>query len=159
MKYENRENGRRGKEDLPEEQARYPLSRSKGDELSAGSGRRLSDVTPEAALAGLLDEQDLQIDGKTLAAQATIAEDAGFPQLAENLRRAAELTRVPNEELLEMYEALRPGRSSTAELETLARRLDDVFAAPITAAFVREASEVYQRRNLLRRRPGSGSQA
>lgn len=137
--------------------ARYPLIESRADELSAGSGRRLADVTTAAALEGALRADDLQIDSATLRTQAEIAAEAGYSQLAENLMRAAELTRVPNEELLQMYEALRPGRSSSAELEALAQRLDETFDAPITAAFVREASQVYARRSLLRRRPGEGS--
>ena len=48
----------------------------------------------------------------------------GFRQLAANLRRAAELTAVPNAELLRMYEMLRPGRSTYAELQELAARLE-----------------------------------
>ena len=38
-----------------------------------------------------------------------IAQQHGNPQLADNLRRAAELTELPDEEVLAIYEALRPG--------------------------------------------------
>ena len=42
-------------------------------------------------------------------------------QLAENLRRAAELAPLPDDTILEIYTALRPARSSAAELEAWAR--------------------------------------
>jgi propanediol dehydratase small subunit len=94
---------------------------------------------------------DFHISAETLRAQAETSESAGFTQLAENLRRAAELTAVPNETLLKMYEALRPGRSSREELLAVAEQLERDYNAPETAAFVREAAAEYQRRNLFRR--------
>ena len=45
---------------------------------------------------------------------------AGRPQLADNLLRAAELAPLPDETILEIYTALRPRRSSAAELEAWA---------------------------------------
>jgi len=54
---------------------------------------------------------------------------------------------VPDEELLEIYTALRPGRSTRGELESCARRLDELGATR-TAAFVREAAAVYADRGL-----------
>lgn len=92
-----------------------------------------------------------QVSPDTLRHQADVAHNAGFTQLAENLRRAAELTAVPNDELLRMYELLRPGRSTEAELLAVADRLERDYNAPETAAFVREAAAEYQRRNLFRR--------
>ena len=52
-----------------------------------------------------------------------VAAEHGNPQLAENLRRAAELTLLPDEEVLAVYEALRPGRSTPAQLTELAASL------------------------------------
>ena len=66
-----------------------------------------------------------------------------------NLRRAAELTGVPDEVILEIYTALRPHRSTADELEAWANRLEGEFGAPMNAAFVREAKAVYAERNLL----------
>jgi propanediol dehydratase small subunit len=94
---------------------------------------------------------DFHISAETLRAQADASRDAGFTQLAENLRRAAELTAVPNDELLKMYELLRPGRSTEAELLAVADRLERDYNTPETAAFVREAAAEYQRRSLFRR--------
>ncbi len=128
----------------------YPLSQQ-ADALRAGSGRTLGDITLEAATAGLLDRDDLQISAEALHAQAEIARGAGFFHLAKNLTRAAELTRVPNERLLAIYEQLRPHRATFAELIALADELEARYQATTTAAFVREAAAVYRERDLLQR--------
>jgi propanediol dehydratase small subunit len=130
---------------------RYPLMESAADTLTAASGRMINSVSLEAAAAGEVAADDLQVSAATLRAQAEVAAQAGYRELAQNLQRAAELTAVPNEELLRMYELMRPGRSTFAELSAMADRLEGDFAAPITAGFVREAAEVYRQRNLLRR--------
>lgn len=129
----------------------YPLMEHAAETLQAANGRRLSEITLEAATANNLVAADLQISAKTLRAQAEIARQAGYRQLAENLARAAELTGVPNEELLHMYEMLRPKRATFEELIALAETLDKEYNAPENARFVREAASVYQTRGLLRR--------
>jgi len=129
----------------------YPLMDSDTGDLTAASGRAISSVNLDAAAAGEVAADDLQVSAATLRAQAEVAAQAGYRELAQNLQRAAELTAVPNEELLRMYELMRPGRSSFAELTEMAEKLESQYDAPITAGFVREAAEVYQNRNLLRR--------
>ena len=129
----------------------YPLMENAAEELTAASGRTISSVNLDAAAAGEVAADDLQVSAATLRAQAEVAAQAGYRELAQNLQRAAELTAVPNEELLRMYEVMRPGRSSFAELTAMAEKLEGRYNAPITAGFVREAAEVYQNRNLLRR--------
>ena len=129
----------------------YPLMENAADALTAASGRALNSVSLEAVAAGEVDAADLQISADTLRAQADLAEQAGYRALAQNLQRAAELTAVPNQELLRMYETMRPGRSTYAELTQMADRLEQEFAAPITAALVRESAETNRSRNLLRR--------
>jgi propanediol dehydratase small subunit len=128
----------------------YPLIDQPG-ELRAASGRRLDNVTLEAAAAGELAIEDLQVRAETLRAQAAIARAAGYRQLAENLARAAELTAVPNDAMLGMYDMLRPGRATHEELLALAARLEHEYAAPLCAALVREAAALYARRGLVRR--------
>ncbi|MCW2685787.1 MAG: propanediol utilization protein, partial [Mycobacterium sp.] len=66
--------------------------------------------TVEAAVDGKLQLSDLRMDPATLAHQAVIAEQGGNPQLAENLRRAAELATIDDEEVMNLYESLRPHR-------------------------------------------------
>jgi propanediol dehydratase small subunit len=133
---------------MADEKARYPLADHAAGELEAISGRPLHDLTLAAAEGGQLAIADLQISATTLRAQASIARQAGYPQLAENLMRAAELTAVPNDELLQMYERLRPGRASHAELLALAERLEQLYQATASAALVREAAQAYRERGL-----------
>ncbi len=126
----------------------YPLI-DQVNELHAVSGRPLSEVTLDALEE--LSIADVQISPATLRAQAEIARQAGFRQLATNLARAAELAAVPNAELLRMYELLRPQRASHAELLALADELERGYAAVENAEMVREAAEVYRARGLLKR--------
>jgi propanediol dehydratase small subunit len=113
------------------------------------SGRPLKEITLESDAHDGLTVNDLRIHPDTLRHQADVAEQNGNPQLAANLRRAAELTSVGDEELLAIYEALRPGRSSGAQLEAIAARLDGSNASSC-AALVREAADHYGRRGLLK---------
>ena len=129
---------------------RYPLGETSAASLRAASGRAFQDLSMEAVLNEEITAEDLRIRAETLEAQAAIARQAGYERLAANLLRAAELTRVPNAEVLKMYESLRPGRSTYPQLLALAARLQDHYHAPYTAAFVREAAEVYQQRGLVK---------
>jgi propanediol dehydratase small subunit len=128
----------------------YPLSEH-DRELKAASGRPFDDISFEAAINGELSAGDLRIHADTLRKQAEIAREAGNAQMAFNLLRAAELTAVPNEELLKMYDLLRPGRASFETLSALAERLETMYNAAECARFVREAADVYRERGLLRR--------
>jgi propanediol dehydratase small subunit len=105
--------------------------------------------TVEAAVDGRLGLADLRMDPATLNRQAEIAEESGNPQLAENFRRAAELAIVDDEEVMGLYEALRPHRSTGPELEALRASLE-AKGATRCAELVRQAAIVYARRGLLR---------
>ncbi len=129
---------------------RYPLMEHAAGTLRAASGRPIGEITLEKLAAGELTDEDLRITAEVLRAQAEIAQQAGFRQLAGNLRRAAELAAVQNPELLRMYETLRPGRATYEQMIALSERLAGEFQAPETAAFVREAAEVYRARGLAR---------
>ena len=75
--------------------------------------------TVQAAVDGKLQLSDRRMDPRTLAHQAVVAEDGGNPQLAENFLRAAELATLDGDEVMSLYEALRPHRSTVDELEAL----------------------------------------
>lgn len=120
------------------------------DTVFTASGRTLDELNIEAVRAGELTTEDFRISGETLRCQAEAAEAVGYRQLGENLRRAAELTDISNQEVFDIYNALRPGRSTYQELITLAEHLEKDLHAPLTAIFVREAAEVYQERGILR---------
>jgi propanediol dehydratase small subunit len=70
--------------------------------------------------------------------------------VAENFRRAAELVGVPDNVILQIYDALRPFRATQPELGALADRLRSQFQAPECARWVEEAGKVYASRGLLR---------
>jgi propanediol dehydratase small subunit len=127
----------------------YPLSSRRPDLLHTPTGKHIEDLTLDAVVAGDLSPLDLRISPDTLNMQAEIAEGAGRWQLAENFRRAAEMTEIPDERVLEMYNALRPNASSAQQLADLADELEREYSAERTAAFVREAADVYGRRNVL----------
>lgn len=127
---------------------KYPLMQH-AEEIRAASGRSLNEIMLETLAS--LSPEDLQIHANTLRAQAEIAHRAGYSQLAANLMRAAELTIVPNEEILKMYEMLRPERASFEKLMELAVHLETTYHAVETAQLVREAAQVYRERELLRR--------
>ena len=108
-----------------------------------------SRFTVQAAVDGKLELSDLRMDPATLAHQAAVAKEHGNPQLADNFLRAAELTELDGEEVMGLYEALRPHRSTVEELETLRSSLE-ARGATRCAEVVRQAADVYARRGLLR---------
>ena len=113
------------------------------------SGLGLDDLTLDAVRAGRIGPEELRATPETLQRQSAVALAAGRTQLADNLARAAELATVPSETILAIYTALRPHRSTAEELAAWAERLETEFAAPLSAAFVREAAGVYVERGLL----------
>ena len=118
---------------------KYPLYGEARAQLTLPSGRPIEDLSLESLRAGRLSASDLGIHEQTLREQARIAEEAGFAPLARNLERAAELTRLPDAKILQVYEALRRGdRRDT--LEALAREVEQDYGATRTAAFLREAA-------------------
>jgi len=118
--------------------------------IRTGSGRALDELTIDALRAGRLSAEDFRISRAQLDAQAAAAEAGGYRQLAENLRRAAELTGLPNERVFEIYAMLRPGRASVAELHDLAADLRRQNMARV-AAFIVEAAEAYGKRDIAKR--------
>ena len=120
---------------------------SGGQRLTALSGRPVGELTLEAVRRGEISLPDLRIHPQTLQTQADLAAAHGNPQLAENLRRAAELTRLSDDEVMAIYEALRPRRSTPAQLVALAETLAG-RGLPRCAALLAEAAAVYARRGL-----------
>ncbi|MHB1596096.1 MAG: diol dehydratase small subunit [Streptosporangiaceae bacterium] len=115
--------------------------------IVALSGRPVEDLTVQAVRDGEVSLPDLRIHPAALEHQAEVAERHANPQLAENLRRAAELTALGDAEVLAIYDALRPGRSTPGQLTRLAESLAG-RGLPRCAALVAEAAQVYARRGL-----------
>ena len=129
----------------------YPLASKRPDLVQSASGLPLDEITLDKVVAGQIKFEDIKTRPETLEYQAQIAESAGRPNLATNLRRAAEMTRIPDARVLEIYNALRPYRSTKQDLLAIAEELDSQYQAKVCAALVREAAEVYERRGRLAR--------
>jgi propanediol dehydratase small subunit len=126
-------------------QRHYPLGRERPDLVTTPGGLTLDELTLHGEG---VESSELRATPATLRLQADVAEAAGRVELAANLRRAAELAPLPDATVLAVYTALRPRRSTAAELEEWAVKLDE-WGAPLTAAFVRDALGVYEQRGLL----------
>lgn len=130
--------------------ADYPLSEKRKDLVKSASGMGLDEITLDKVMNGQVEFKDVRINPQTLEYQAQIAESVGHTALASNLRRAAELTVIPDEKVLEIYNNLRPYRCSKQELLDIASDLENNYQAKVCAAFVREAAEVYEQNGRLK---------
>lgn len=126
----------------------YPLS-DNPEQVETPNGTALSEITLDAVVDGDIDGDDIAISPDTLEKQAQVAEQEGRPQLAQNFRRAAELTAIPDERILEIYNALRPSGANKETLDGIADELETEYDAQINAALVREAIEVYEKRGVV----------
>lgn len=130
--------------------ADYPVAQKHPDWIKTKSGKTLEDITLENVLNGTLTPDDLKITPRILKAQGEIATSAGRKTIASNFDRASELTVVPDTRVLEMYNALRPYRSSKQELLDIAYELESKYNAKISADYFREAAEYYEKRKKLK---------
>jgi propanediol dehydratase small subunit len=131
----------------------YPVGEKQPDRVRTRNGHPLRDLTLDNLLAKRVAASDFGITAEGLRLQAAIAEQAGRPNLAQNLRRGAELVEIPDDVLLGVYELLRPGRAHSAdELRAIANQLRDTYGANETASLLEEAALVYERRGIFQRR-------
>ena len=128
----------------------YPLATKRPGDITTPTGKNLQEITLENVLNGKIKPEDVRISPETLEMQAEIAEGMNRNAIARNLRRAAELISVPDERILEIYNALRPYRSTKEELLNIADELEKVYSAKVNAGLVREAAEVYEKSNKLK---------
>ena len=129
----------------------YPLGEKMPDKIKSPTGKVLSEMTLEKLIKGELGPADMRISPETLELQAQVAESVGRDAFARNLRRASELIAVPDERLLEIYNSLRPYRSTKKELYDIADELESKYSCKVNSAFIREAADVYEIRGRLRK--------
>ena len=129
----------------------YPLASKRPELVKTVSGLNFSEITLGNVVSGKIHPREIRISPETLEFQARIAEAHGRVQLATNFRRAAELTRVPDEEVLKIYNALRPHQATRDDLFAIAENLEKKYEAKINARFIREAVKVYEKRDLLKK--------
>jgi len=127
----------------------YPLAETCPAEVRGSRGLNLDELTLDRVASGEITMDDLRITPQSLSRQAEISRAAGRPTLSLNLERAAEMTALPQQLIMEIYELLRPGRAkSEAELISAAKLLRETYGKSKLAAFLEEAAEVYRRRGL-----------
>ena len=128
----------------------YPLGEKRPDLIKNMNGLTLDEISLENVLSGKIGLDDIKINAETLEYQAKIADGIKRKHVAENLRRAAEMTKIPDERLLEIYNSLRPYRCTKSELMEIADELINDYQAEICAEFVKEAAEIYEKQNRLK---------
>jgi len=128
----------------------YPMGEKSKDKVKTPSGKTLDDIQFKKVVSGETPGSELRITEETLNNQAEIARSVDREQFAKNLERAAELTKVADERVLEIYNALRPYRSTKQEMLDIADELESEYGAVINAEFIREAAHVYEKRKRLK---------
>ena len=131
----------------------YPIGEKNPDRVRTRNGRSLRELTLDNLLTGHVAASDFGITAEGLRLQAAIAERVERPNLAQNLRRGAELVEIHEKVMLEIYELLRPGRAQSADdLRATADQLRVRYGAKETASLLEEAALVYERRGIFQRR-------
>ena len=131
----------------------FPIAETRPSKVKGKRGMALSELTIEAVLEGTVDLDDLQITPEALLQQAEIAKSVGRKTLSENFERAAEMNNLPNSEVMEIYELLRPGRTeSMSTLLDAAKKIRTEYQAEKLAKFIEEAAEFYDKRGLFKKR-------
>lgn len=129
--------------------SRYPLGQNEADTITSKTGKKLDQISLEEVKRGNVTAEDIKISTEMLKRQGQVAADADNPQMQANFERASELVDVPDKVILEMYNKLRPHRSTKQELVQMAQELLNVYHAPHCAKLVLEAAEIYEKRGIL----------
>lgn len=127
----------------------YPLSNNAVDQIRSKTGKKLNEITMEDILKGNITAEDIKISKKVLKMQGQVAKEHGRPQMERNFIRAGELVDVEDHLILEIYNKLRPNRSTKNELQQYAKLLEEKYNASSCANLIREAADVYERRGIL----------
>jgi len=128
----------------------YPLRKNMSNVVKTPDGITLDNITFENIQAGEVNGHDCRVSKEVLLMQAKIAEDNNNPHLAANFRRAAELVSIDSKRILEIYEALRPYRSTEEELQMIVTELKEKYNAPNTAAFIENSILISKKRKRLK---------
>jgi len=129
----------------------YPLGSKIPDKIFSHSGVKLTDLTLDKVIKGEITAEDIKISSETLKMQSEVAESVNRHSFSGNLKRAAELIAIPDDRILEIYDAMRPYRSTKAELIAIADELENKYGCKINSKFVREAADVYEKRGRLKK--------
>ena len=81
----------------------FPIAETRPSKVKGKRGMALSELTMDAVLEGKVNLDDLQITPEALLQQAEIAKSVGRKTLSGNFERAAEMNKLPNSEVIEIY--------------------------------------------------------
>lgn len=129
--------------------SKYPLGQNEAGTITSKTGKQLSQITLEEVKRGNVTAEDIKISSEMLKRQGQVAAAADNPQMEANFERASELVNVPDDVILNMYNKLRPNRSTKNELVLMAKELLEKYQAPHCAKLVLEAAEIYEKRGIL----------
>ena len=118
--------------------------------IRSKTGKALDDITMESVLSGDITPQDIKISREQLHYQGRVAREHGRAQMEQNFVRAGEMVGMEDALLLEIYDKLRPNRSTKQELLDYATLLETQYQAVECAKLIRQAASVYERRGVLR---------
>jgi len=131
----------------------YPIAETRPKQILGRRKKPLDSLTLDAVIDGEVEIEDFRITPQALLQQAEIARSVGRAALASNLERASEMTKIPQSEVMEVYELLRPSRArSQKELLDVAQRIRSRYEAVLLAEFIQEAADFYHKRGLFRKR-------
>lgn len=128
----------------------YPLGQNEADRITSRTGKKLADITLDAIKQGKITADDIKISKEMLKNQGQVSLEADNPPMHKNFERASELVDVPDQVILEMYNKLRPNRSTKLELVEMAKELLEQYGAVHCAKLVMEAADIYEKRGILR---------
>lgn len=128
----------------------YPLYEKHPELIKTQTGKSIDEINMENILSGKVIPEDCRISAQTLIYQAEIQESFGNPQIGANFRRAAEMTRIPDDRIIQIYNKMRPHVSTKEELLAIADELETKYDAKLNAALLRETAEVYEDRKMFR---------
>lgn len=128
----------------------YPLYEKRPELIKTHTGKAVDEINIENILSGVITAADCRISAETLEYQSQIEDSVGNPQLAANFRRAAEMTRIPDDRIIQIYNCMRPHVSTKEELLDIVKELETKYDAKINAVLLREAVEVYEERKMFR---------
>ncbi|WP_461243217.1 diol dehydratase small subunit [Secundilactobacillus muriivasis] len=130
--------------------ADYPLYQKHPELIKTPTGKNVDEITMSNVVNGNITPKDMRITPDTLRLQGQIAANAGRPAIQRNFERAAELTGIPDDRVLELYEELRPFRSTKQGLLDTAAELKNKYNAPICAGWFEEAATNYEKNKKLK---------
>lgn len=128
---------------------KYPLSKS-GIDIKSKSGKSIDQITIDEVINENITGEDIKISKETLKLQGEIAKQEGRQQLGENFNRASELVDIPDDELLIIYNMLRPNRSTREELLNKAKEIREKYNAVYCSNLIVDAVNVYSKRGILK---------